>query len=410
MAKSNYVRSMMFFKPSPLPFIPPFEEATRLLGVPANLSGAVSYFARKYQVDLPVSDKTLRTASRGPVTRRTAQKIGNFMLSKLPYQIDQNEVVRLYEPWESLGALNNGCSWQAGVLYPIRKSKIDINNNFIRFLSFIENRSNQELEILRKLKSLEGKKTPRQKLETIWYEFLSATTLISEADLEEGVPALVQWCIGSNLQGSALLKLNRLFLKLTVDFYYSAIACLDYDLSCPLRQAEGADQRLWDVGLFGDLVPKGSTTNFREPVEVLLDEWRGVFAKSPRAQLTWAEMHRKLPYPHGIPPKDRTDFACEEDARKEIDEVRKGRLYAWRRGKRPTKEQIDVFVRNLVPADYDDWWACLRFYWANALGQLIESVKVSNESALSKTEVVAAFECYRRYWASFGAPAAPMKS
>ena len=203
------------------------------------------------------------------------------------------------------------------------------------------------------------------------------------------------------------MKLNRLFLKLTVDFYYSAIACLDYDLSCPLRQAEGADQRLWDVGLFGDLVPKGSSTNFREPVEVLLDEWRGVFAKSPRAQLTWAEMYRKLPYPHGIPPKDRTDFACEEDARKEIDEVRKGRLYAWRRGKRPTKEQIDAFVRNLVPEGYDDWWCCLRFYWANALGQLIESAQDSNDCVLPKTEVVAAFECYRRYWVRFGAEPAP---
>ncbi|WP_449284423.1 hypothetical protein [Marinobacter sp. PE14] len=405
MIKPKKGRSNLLLKPSPLPFIPPFGEAVKLLGVPSSLSGAVNHLSRKHQEDLPVSEKTLRKASVSPVTHATAEKIGKFLLGKLPYQTDQDEVDCLHEPWQSVRALNNGYSWHAGVLYPIKKLKVGADYDLTRFLRFIESRCEQELEILGALKEMEGQRTARRDVEITWYEFLTSTTEIAENEIADGLPALVQWCTGESLEDLELLKLNRLFLRLTVDFYYSVVACLDYDLSNPLREQEVADKRLWDVGLFGTLVPTNSAQNFRQPIDILLDEWRTVFATSPGERLSWAEMYQKLPYPFGVPPEKRADFACVEDAIKEVNEIRKSRLYAWRRGeKRPTKEQADVFVRNLVPAGYDDWWACLRFYWANALGRLIESERIRNEQWLSATEVVSVFESYDRYWLRFGAP------
>lgn len=301
-------QSCMFLAPSPLPFIPPFDAAIALLGVPSNLGGLVGYLSRKHQADLPVSEKTLRKANYAPVTRSTATKIGNFVLSKLPYSVEQEEVDLLYQPWREVAALNNGYSWHAGVLYPITKLGISIDNSFARFFGFIESRSNQELAILQRFKKLEGRAVARHKLEEIWCEFLCDTTEIQKAEIEAAVPALVKWCTSSELDNSADVSVKRLFLLLTVDFYYSLIACLDFDLSNPLREQDGADDRLFASGLFGNLVPSSSEQVFRQPIEVLLEEWRLVFASSPGTKLTWAEMYRKLPYPHEIPPEERIEL------------------------------------------------------------------------------------------------------
>lgn len=388
---------------SPFQFIPHFHDTLWLLADINGLAGIISAISRDRDQRIPVDPKTLRRLSSPvaqPLRPSSLEKISRFLRDVVPLKVSDDEIAQIYAPWEKLGISSNGLSWFVSVLVPIQREAPERLE--MRSLRFLRMRINQEFKLLSKQQLLMGGLQKRDpSLKVLWKAFLRNKTSISTRRLKQSLDIVMS----ANHRGApthtAAAAAQRLSLYLQVDFFYSLLACLEYDLR-PVMHEGGLGSR----ELFGEMVPPHEQGKYREPIDVVLDKWRQDFAEDPNKPLTWIELAENLKPSFGLEPENRPDFSNSEDARQFLREIKKHRLTDWRKGnKRPQKEQLDAFVRSLVPAGQNDWWAALRLYWANMLGKLIQAEKKRNEDSgflLEEIEITRAFCDFDQYLSKFG--------
>lgn len=389
---------------SPLQFIPHFYDVMSLLEGKDGLTGIVNLISKDRGIRPPVDPKTLRklTSSAWQSVRPSSlQRLEQFFRDAVPDLVSTDEQAQMLAPWATLGQISNGPSWFVSVLVPLeRRARERLAMRSVRFLRM---RINQEYQLLANLRDQGGGlQKGGSALIAIWSRFLREQTLMTDRQFEQSFGAFRNEKHHVTPGHDVAVAAQRLNLYLKVDFFYSLMACFEYDLR-PAMQVDNVGDR----ELFGEMVPAHDEGEYREPVEVVLDGWRQDFAEVPSKSLTWMEMAGNLRNSFNLEPEKRPEFSGNaDDARQFMREVKKARLHDWRKGnKRPQKEQMDAFVRSLVPADQVDWWACLRLYWANALGKLIEAEKKNNEKfggLLEEIEITRAFCCYERYQRRFG--------
>lgn len=390
------------FSKSPFEFIPQFSEAMPLLDINRGLTGVINAMFKAKGITSPVDPKTLRrymTHSYQALRPSSIKKINQSIREALPFEIDDQEVEQLCSPWANLGIPSNGISWFLAVLVPVQRMAPEQMQ--MRSIRFLRNRINQEFLLMSQLKQQGGGlHTGAPAVKDIWDAFVRERTLISPLQLNNSLDIILAADHRSAPGRSVTLAAHRLALYLKVDFYYSLVACYELDL-CPGIQ----DEELENFDIFGGLVPHHAEGQYQEPIELVFDKWRTTFSSDPLKPLTWIEMAGNIRPSFGVPPERRGEFSRPEDARQFMREITKARLYDWRKGKkRPQKDQMDAFVKSLIPAGMNDWWACLRLYWANALGRLIESEKKHNESSplpLQEIEITSAFCDFEKYRSRF---------
>src|SRR5690554_7290073 len=99
------------------------------------------------------------------------------------------------------------------------------------------------------------------------------------------------------------------------------------------------------------MVPTFDGEAMNLPFERLLDAWRGRITKDG-SKLPWVEVADRLPNPYGLDAhQSRAPHQTVEERKEDIRRNKKSRLREWRNGTRPTAEQLQQFIRNLIPED-----------------------------------------------------------
>jgi hypothetical protein len=207
--------------------------------------------------------------------------------------------------------------------------------------------------------------------------------------------------------------LYGLYTRLRIDFYYQILCNLSLDLIQWLKESEGIaghEQWLIENSLFGDMVPAFDGHSLTLPFEQLIDTWRRNAAPDG-GDLSWARIAQSLPNPQGVDLEKQSPAPGQtgDDRKAAIGKNKQSRLREWRQGTRPKPDQLDKFVRSLIPDESDASFAIMRADIACIWGAFIlDELALFEEYGLIDAihETLPAFELYPSYWADFKAQAA----
>ncbi|MCK2147561.1 hypothetical protein MYE70_00625 [Marinobacter alexandrii] len=410
MIKSKPKNVRLFLPPSPIPFLPTLNESFELLGLPADINRLARVLSLRHGVALPVDSKTLKKAVHDPISLTSAGKITDWLRGFLPNKINDDVADDLFNKWRSLGVLSNGFQWEAGVLYPIKMTG-DEELQELRSVRFIKRRLDQEYGFVSDLKAIGDGSVPRSKVESAWRQPLIQHTNIDPKVIDEAFPHLIFWGRSGEeeLTPEGCHSVQRLFLHMLIDFYFSVIACLDFDYSFHLLKSDievSIRERLVKQGLFKNLAPYQSEETFREPLDRLFEEWRYTLSPTDQHPLTLRDLYRCIPVSPDKNRKHEQNYIRIEDAEADLEESKRLQFRSWRKGKkRPSFNLLDAFVEALVVEELDLSMAILRARWANSLGRFIAREREKNRNSsfpISDDEVLEAFSSYPKYWSLFG--------
>jgi hypothetical protein len=332
--------------------LPSLVRTLAILGVPSDIKGLVDFVHREsgdasLGKKLPADAKTLR---KGPdmspqklravwrYLRRATRRLGTdavFSTRALP---------AIYSPAQQRSP--NTTAWQ-GVVLGLRQANL---TDFPETLAFVERRCKLELEAIDAFVAAVER---GDALAEIWRESLRDHTLIPAEHLGTTVEQLERWARAraDGADPALTQELIALLLWLWWDplLQLAAVAETEWRAANPHCCSQCAEDRS-PAGAMGWLWPTWDGERLVLPAERFFDRLRHAVSR-----------HRGL----AVPIEWQVLAECIPDARFSTrllssgqdspDSTKPNQLYHWRKGRRPTKEMFEAFVRNFGGNDTDVW-------------------------------------------------------
>ena len=322
-------------------------------------------------------------------------------------------------PWMETTLNHNGLAWLCMIrsehLRIFQADQADQPETFTE--QFIKRRAEQEIGLLRAGLEIQKSSAATAVFEERWREtlidFLPRHTGVESFHIEQGLQAAaaLKSSTGQPRNDQAGLLLG-LYTRLRIDFYYQLLCNVSLDLIRWFKEKDtiaGRERWLIENSLFGDMVPAFDGNSLMLPFERLLDTWRRGAAADGK-DLSWAKVAERLPDPYGLNAnKSRARNQTVEAREAEIRKNKQSRLREWRQGTRPAPDQLQQFVRNLIPEENDVSFAMMKtdiacIWGAFILNEWATFEKCGLIGALHKT--LPAFERFPAYWADHQSQAA----
>jgi hypothetical protein len=402
---------------SAFPFMPPASKFLAYLGMSGGIAGLVNKLSHRPEQPLLIDPKTVRKAVREGVSPRSFAQIKDLLDSVATPEIYEYINSSYLLPWMETRQHQNGLSW----LFIARGEHLRIFKDprpetFTE--QFIKRRAEQEMELIQTGQEIREKKpSPEffdQRLCEYLIDFFKQHTEVEPALIDQGLQIWVSLKSGAvqpHKEQAGLLY--GLYTRLRIDFYYQMLCNLSLDLIQWLKESEGIaghEQWLIENSLFGDMVPAFDGHSLTLPFEQLIDTWRRNAAPDG-GDLSWARIAQSLPNPQGVDLEKQSSALGQtgDDRKAAIGKNKQSRLREWRQGTRPKPDQLDRFVRSLIPDESDASFAIMRADIACIWGAFIlDELALFEEYGLIDAihETLPAFELYPSYWANFKAQAA----
>jgi len=402
---------------SAFPFMPPASKFLAYLGMSGGIAGLVNKLSHRPEQPLLIDPKTVRKAVREGVSPRSFAQIKDLLDSVATPEIYEYINSSYLLPWMETRQHQNGLSW----LFIARGEHLRIFKDprpetFTE--QFIKRRAEQEMELIQTGQEIREKKpSPEffdQRLCEYLIDFFKQHTEVEPALIDQGLHIWVSLKSGAvqpHKEQAGLLY--GLYTRLRIDFYYQMLCNLSLDLIQWLKESEGIaghEQWLIENSLFGDMVPAFDGHSLTLPFEQLIDTWRRNAAPDG-GDLSWARIAQSLPNPQGVDLEKQSSALGQtgDDRKAAIGKNKQSRLREWRQGTRPKPDQLDRFVRSLIPDESDASFAIMRADIACIWGAFIlDELALFEEYGLIDAihETLPAFELYPSYWANFKAQAA----
>ena len=402
---------------SAFPFMPPASKFLAYLGMSGGIAGLVNKLSHRPEQPLLIDPKTVRKAVREGVSPRSFAQIKDLLDSVATPEINEYINSSYLLPWMETRQHQNGLSW----LFIARGEHLRIFKDprpetFTE--QFIKRRAEQEMELIQTGQEIREKKpSPEffdQRLCEYLIDFFKQHTEVEPALIDQGLQIWVSLKSGAvqpHKEQAGLLY--GLYTRLRIDFYYQMLCNLSLDLIQWLKESEGIaghEQWLIENSLFGDMVPAFDGHSLTLPFEQLIDTWRRNAAPDG-GDLSWARIAQSLPNPQGVDLEKQSSALGQtgDDRKAAIGKNKQSRLREWRQGTRPKPDQLDRFVRSLIPDESDASFAIMRADIACIWGAFIlDELALFEEYGLIDAihETLPAFELYPSYWANFKAQAA----
>lgn len=365
-------RVLMAYPPSELPFLPPFEEFLRLSGFAAGMPGLIREIGAQLN-KVPPSEKTLKKAFTNPVTRSTANRIQDIVAARLPNYVDLETVTEKFKPWEELQLRSNGASWFPAII-SIRDFCLKDRFPNARAERFIHDRISAEYDFLVEVKRIalnpSGDKLDNELKEGAMRKLLYEHTLVDKDLIEKASRVRI-----SDPQRPMIEQ--RFWQDIRIDFYYNLLSELSLDILQRFKEvglcSKGADEMV-SKGLMGLLAPKrGSDSRVHYPFAQLLERWRIVYSKEADKQLSLRELSKAIPHPSDERLDKLSPGSLEYRDLKEVAmATRKKRLREWQDGVCPQDEQLESFIKNLIPEGENGYYAWLIAHISIIWGRFID--------------------------------------
>ncbi|MCC4284828.1 hypothetical protein LL273_13945 [Marinobacter salarius] len=402
---------------SAFPFMPPADKFMAYLGIPGGIAGVVNKLSRRPEQPSLIDPKTVRKAVREGVSPRSFAQIKGILDSVLTPEMYEYINSPDLLPWMETTLRQNGLSWLCIARgMRLRFSQTVRPETFTE--RFIRRRAEQEMELLQIGQQIQEMSPSSEAFDERWCEYLSGflkqRTEVEPARIDYALQAWL--ALKSKADKPHKEKIGTLFglyTRLRVDFYHQLLCNLSLDLIQWFKEKEGiAGQEQWLIenSLFGDMVPVFDGRRLTLPFEQLIDSWRRNAAPDG-GDLSWTQVAQNLPDPHGVEMGAQSVAAKQtrEDREAAIQKNKKSRLREWRQGTRPKLDQLEQFVRNLVPNDNDMSSAMMRADISCIWGAFIlDELALFEEYGLSDLlhETLPALESFPAYWADYQSQAA----
>jgi len=398
------------------PFIPPADKFLEYLGRPGGMAAIINELG--VRLDKPLPDpKTVRKAVKQGVTARSGEKIKEILESIATPEMYEYLTSSYLAPWMETSFSNNGLAWLCMIKGEhLRFFEADHPETFTE--KFLKRRAEQEMVLFETAREIQKQGDPESAIEELWWEtlkpFLRENTLVGSSHIDIALQAAADFksSTGQSRREKAGLLLG-LYARIRIDFYYHLLcnASLDIIQWCKENGTLDSYDRQWLVenSFVGDMVPTFDGEAMTLPFERLLDAWRGRITKDG-SKLPWVEVADRLPNPYGLGvDQSRSPRQTVEDRKENIRRNKKSRLREWRNGTRPSAEQLQQFIRNLIPEDKSVLMAHTRAELAAIWGAFILDEwrafeKCGLNDALRQT--LPAFERFPVYWAGYKSQAA----
>lgn len=404
------------FPETAFPFIPPANKFLEYLGKPGGLAGVINEL--RTHLEQPLLDpKTIRKAVKEGVSPSTFNKIKEILDSRVTPEMQEYIASPYLAPWMETKLHHNGSAWLCMVKgQHLRIFQADQPETFTE--RFIKRRAEQEIELFQAKLEIQKSSADIVFFEERWREtlndFLLKHTALDSVHIEQGLQAAAglksSKCQSRNHQVGLLFGL---YTRLRIDFYYQLLCNISLDLIHWFKEKDtiaGREQWLIENSLFGDMVPAfDGNCLMMLPFEKLLDTWRKGAAAGGK-DLSWAKIAQSLPDPYGLSAnKSRARNQTIEERESKIRKNKQSRLHEWRRGTRPEPEQLNQFVRNLIPEENDRSFPMMQMEIACIWGAFIVDEWATFEKCglISELpETLPAFESFPVYWADYQSQAA----
>jgi len=398
------------------PFIPPADKFLEYLGRPGGMAAIINELG--VRLDKPLPDpKTVRKAVKQGVTARSGEKIKEILESIATPEMYEYLTSSYLAPWMETSFSNNGLAWLCMIKGEhLRLFEADHPETFTE--KFLKRRAEQEMVLFETAREIQKQGDTESAIEELWWEtlkpFLRENTLVGSSHIDIALQAAADFksSTGQSRREKAGLLLG-LYARIRIDFYYHLLcnASLDIIQWCKENGTLDSYDRQWLVenSFVGDMVPTFDGEAMTLPFERLLDAWRGRITKDG-SKLPWVEVADRLPNPYGLGvDQSRSPRQTVEDRKENIRRNKKSRLREWRNGTRPSAEQLQQFIRNLIPEDKSVLMAHTRAELAAIWGAFILDEwrafeKCGLNDALRQT--LPAFERFPVYWAGYKSQAA----
>src|SRR5690554_5085694 len=398
------------------PFIPPADKFLEYLGRPGGMAAIINELG--VRLDKPLPDpKTVRKAVKGGVTPRSGEKIKEVLESIATPEMYEYLTSSYLAPWMETSFSNNGLAWLCMIKGEhLRLFETDHPETFTE--KFLKRRAEQERGLLETAREIQKQGATESAIEELWWKtlspFLRETTLVGDSHIDTGLQAAADFKSSTGQsRGKKAGLLLGLYARIRIDFYYHLLcnASLDVIQWCEENGTLDSHGRHWLVenSFVGDMVPTFDGEAMNLPFERLLDAWRGRITKDG-SKLPWVEVADRLPNPYGLDAhQSRAPHQTVEERKEDIRRNKKSRLREWRNGTRPTAEQLQQFIRNLIPEDENVPMALTRAEIAATWGAFIlDEWKTFEACGLNDAlcQTLPAFERFPVYWAGYKAQAA----
>jgi len=398
------------------PFIPPTDKFLEYLGRPGGMAAIINELGARLDKPLP-DPKTVRKAVKEGVTSRSGEKIKEVLTSIATPAMHEYVTGSYLAPWMETKLSNNGLAWLCMIKGEhLRLFDADHSETFTE--KFLKRRAEQEMSLLETAREIQKQGATESAIEELWWKtlkpFLRENTLVGSSHIDIGLQAAADFksSTGQSRREKAGLLLG-LYARIRIDFYYHLLcnASLDIIQSCKEDDTLDNHYGLWLVenSFVGDMVPTFDGEAMTLPFERLLDAWRGRITKDG-SKLPWVKVAERLPNPYGLDPDlSRSPHQTVEERKEDIRRNKKSRLREWRNGTRPTAEQLQQFVSNLIPEDGNVPMASARAEIAVTWGVFIlDEWKTFEKRGLNNAlrQTLPAFERFPVYWANYKSQAA----
>ncbi|MFL1486312.1 hypothetical protein [Marinobacter sp. LN3S78] len=399
-------RVLMAYPPSDIPFLPPYEEFVRLIGLSGGMAGAIRNVAIEMG-KVPPDAKTLRKAFREPVTRSVAERMKAIYESRISDSNAIDRIIEEFRPWEELQLRSNGASW----LPAIRSFRdLILKDRFpeSRAEQFLQTRIDAEYDFLKEIKPVVHAKTRStadlELTQSALKRLLQHHTFIGKELIEEACE-ITRSDSGKFARNASAEQ--RFWQDMRIDFYYNLLSQISLDVLESLNTEDitpQAREMLVTQGFVGSLAPTvDQEGNITFPFTHLLEEWRRVFSGEEEEVLPLRRLADSIPHPSDEQ-MARLDPATREyqDLASQARETRKTRLKEWRSGVLPKDDQLEGFVLNLVPDQaefrYAHFRAQLSVIWNRLIKQ--EVARHRDDGALYQLKEGLLFR-YEDIWGNY---------
>ena len=283
---------------------------------------------------------------------------------------------------------------------------------------FIKQRAEQEMRLLQTGQEIQKSDSSSAVFDERWrqtlHDFFLQHTKVDPLLVDRGLQA---WAaLKSRVDQPHKEQVGLLFglyTRLRIDFYYQLLCNLSLDLIQWFKEIDGTgkhEQWLIENSLFGEMVPTSDGRNLTLPFGQLIDVWRKNAAPGGGA-LSLAKIAQRLPNPQGIDPEKQSlaPGQTRDDRKAAINKNKRSRLREWRQGTRPQPEQLEQFVKNLVPDGSDVSSLIMIANIACSWGAFIlDELALFEDYNLTdaRQETLPAFGLYPAYWVEYKVQAA----
>lgn len=402
---------------SAFPFVPPADKFMAYLGILGGIAGVVNKLSHCPKQPSLIDPKTVRKAVREGVSPKSFAQIKCILDTVLTPEMYEYINSPDLLPWMETTLRQNGLAWLSIARGThLRVFHASRPETFTE--RFIRRRAEQEMTLLQAGQQIQKNSPSSEVFDERWCEylndFLKQHTRVGPTHIDIAIQAWVALKSGGDQPDQEKVGfLFGLYTRLRIDFYYQLLCNLSLDLIQWFKESEGiAGQAQWliESSLFGDMVPVIDDRKLTLPFEQLIDTWRRNSAQGG-GDLSWAQVAQNLPDPYGVELGAQSLAANQtrEDREAAIQRNKKSRLREWRKGTRPKPDQLEQFVRNLVPNGNDASSAIMRADISCIWGEFIlDELALYEKYGLidALNETLPALELYPSYWADYKAQAA----